>query len=166
MELDGKDFGHFFDEAKPRLVGQAYLFTGSLQDAQDVTQEALLRAWKDWGRVARLDDPQAWVRHVLHNLLISSWRRARTRRLRGGSLRACEASPTDVGHLDVVAALRKLPLNQRRAIVLRTIAGLSAEDVAAELGTTEATVRVWLTRAHAHLWRWSYNWAVSARNEG
>lgn len=51
----------------------------------------------------------------------------------------------------MVAALRKLPVNQQRAIVLRTIAGLSAADVAAELGTTEATVRVWLARARASL---------------
>lgn len=151
MALEGKEFGRFFDEAKPRLVGQAYVFTGNLQDAQDVAQEALLRAWKDWDRVSQLDDPHAWARHVLHNLLVSSWRRARTRRLRGLSLRASESAPTDVGHLDVVAALRKLPVNQQRAIVLRTIAGLSAADVAAELGTTEATVRVWLARARASL---------------
>jgi RNA polymerase sigma-70 factor (ECF subfamily) len=151
MALEGKEFGHFFDEAKPRLVGQAYLFTGNLQDAQDAAQEALLRAWKDWDRVGRLDDPHAWVRRVLHNLLVSSWRRARTRRLRGGLLRGAEGAPSDVGHLDVVAALRRLPVNQQRAIVLRTIAGLSAADVAAELGTTEATVRVWLARARATL---------------
>jgi DNA-directed RNA polymerase specialized sigma24 family protein len=43
MALEGKEFGRFFDEAKPRLVGQAYVFTGNLQDAQDVAQEALPR---------------------------------------------------------------------------------------------------------------------------
>jgi RNA polymerase sigma-70 factor (ECF subfamily) len=151
VALEGKEFGHFFDEAKPRLVGQAYLFTGNLQDSQDAAQETLFRAWRDWEHVGRLEDPQAWARHVLHNILVSRWRRARTRRVRSGSERSREGLPTDVGHLDVVAALRRLPANQRRAIVLRTIVGLSASEVAAELGTTEGTVRVWLARGRAGL---------------
>ena len=151
MALERKEFGHFFDEAKPRLVGQAYLFTGNLQDAQDAVQETLFRAWRDWERVGRLEDPQAWACHVLHNILVSRWRRARTCRVRSGSERSRQALPADVGHLDVVAALGRLPANQRRAIVLRTIVGLSTREVAAELGTTEGTVRVWLARGRAGL---------------
>ncbi len=151
MALVGGDFERFFDEAKPRLVGQAYLFTGNLQDAQDAVQEALLRAWQDWDRVSRLQDPQAWVRHVLHNLLVGKWRRDRTRRARGHLDRTEAASAPEIGHLDVVAALGRLPANQQRAIVLQTVVGLSASEVAAELGTTEGTVRVRLARARATL---------------
>jgi RNA polymerase sigma-70 factor (ECF subfamily) len=151
VALERKEFGDFFDEAKPRLVGQAYLFTGNIQDAQDAAQEALFRAWRDWDRVARLEDPHAWVRRVMHNLLVSRWRRARTRRVRSGAWRPNDGNPTDVGHLDVITALGHLPVNQQRAIVLRTIVGLSAAEVAAELGTSEGTVRVWLARGRARL---------------
>jgi RNA polymerase sigma-70 factor (ECF subfamily) len=72
-----EEYERFFREARPRLLGQAYLLSGNGQEAQDLVREVLLRAWQSWGRVRDLDDPQAWARHVLHNLAVSQWRRRR-----------------------------------------------------------------------------------------
>lgn len=145
--IAGGDFDRFFEQEKRMLLRQAYLLTGDAQEAQDLAQEALFRAWRSWDRVSTLESPSAWTRHVLHNLAVSSWRRRQTRRRHATHSLESDVPSPDIGHLDVAAALRSLPANQRDALVLRTVVGMSAAEVAVELGTTEATVRSWLSRA-------------------
>ena len=144
-----EEFERLFEASKQSLIGQAYLLTGDLQDAQDLVQEAFLRAWRAWGRVGSLDDPPAWVRHVLYNLAFSHLRRRRIRRRRDSITVPTFVPAADAGHLDILAALGGLPPNQRRAIVLAAVVGLSISEIASELGTGEGTVRVWLSRARA-----------------
>ena len=54
----------------------AFMLTGDLGTAQDLTQEAFLRTWVRWSRVAKYDDPLGWTRRVLYNLAVQqiSWR--------------------------------------------------------------------------------------------
>jgi RNA polymerase sigma-70 factor (ECF subfamily) len=139
------DYVAFFVVAKASLMGQAYLLTGDTEEARDLVQEMLLRAWKSWSTVRSYDDPQQWARRVLHNLAVSRWRRERLRNL--VRLRApTQVAGPDASHLDVVNALRLLPMDQRRAIVLHDVAGLTVVEVAAEIGVPEGTVRSWLSR--------------------
>lgn len=144
-----EEFDRLFESSKRPLVGQAYLLTGDLQDAQDLAQEAFLRAWKNWGRVRTLDDPQGWVRRVLYNLAVSHLRRRRTRRTHERSAVSGVVPAADAGHLELLAAVRALPANQRQAVVLSAVVGLSISEIATELGAGEGTVRVWLSRARA-----------------
>jgi RNA polymerase sigma-70 factor (ECF subfamily) len=148
--IPDEEYERFFREARPRLVGQAYLLCGSLEEAQDLAQEVLVRVWQNWSRVRDLDDSQAWARHVLHNLAVSSWRRQRLR-LKHHSVRNPTTPGPGVGHLDVAAAISTLPAKQRRALVLQAVVGLSTAEIAAELGASEGTVRVWLVRARAQV---------------
>lgn len=135
----------FFNAAKASLVGSAYLYTGNIDEAHDLVQEVLLRARKNWPKLRSYDDPQAWARKVLHNLAVSRWRRHRVRR--AASLpSASEADPPDVAHLDLVRALRRLPVAQRRALILHDVEGLSVAEVATEMSVPEGTVRSWLSR--------------------
>jgi len=143
------EYERFFRDARPHLLGQAYLLSGNSQEAQDLVQEALLRAWENWGRVRHLDDPQAWARHVLHNLAVSQWRRRRLQLSRRVPAASSSTEGPGVGHLEVAAAIRTLPIKQRRALVLRAVVGLSTAQVAAELDAPESTVRVWLMRARS-----------------
>ena len=76
-QADG--FDAFFREAKKPLLAMAFVLTGDLATAQDLTQEALLRTWVRWSRVAKYDDPQAWTRRVLFNLAASKSRSDRVR---------------------------------------------------------------------------------------
>ncbi|MGA2528940.1 MAG: SigE family RNA polymerase sigma factor [Acidimicrobiales bacterium] len=147
----GEEYERFFREARPRLVGQAYLLSGSLQEAQDLAQEVLLRAWQNWSRVRDLDDSQAWARHVLHNLAVSSWRRQRLRLKHHGLAGPSTTPGPGEGHLDVASAISTLPAKQRRALVLQAVVGMSTAEIAVELGASEGTVRVWLVRARAHV---------------
>ncbi|MGA3221696.1 MAG: SigE family RNA polymerase sigma factor [Acidimicrobiales bacterium] len=142
-------FNQFFDGARRKLVGQAYLLTGDFQEAQDLVQEVLLRVWQRWDRVSTLEDPHSWAQHVLHNLAVSHWRHQRLRQVPLGATGPAHGAPPGVGHLDVIAAVSALPPNQRSALVLQAVGGMSTSEIATELKTSADTVRVWLSRARA-----------------
>jgi RNA polymerase sigma-70 factor (ECF subfamily) len=144
-----EEFDAFFRRVSASLVGQAYALGGDLPVAQDLAQEALTRAWSRWGRVRALDDPDAWARHVLHNLAIGDWRRRQSRYRRVTPER--DAPAPDLEAVALAAALSALPERQRRAIVLHDAAGVPVRAVAAELGVPEGTVRSWLSRGRALL---------------
>lgn len=140
----------FFQASWARLQGQAYVLTGSLEQAQDLTQEALLRAWTHWDRIAGYEDPEGWTRRVLHNLCIQSWRRSQTRRFDGPRHTAtAAASSTDEvpqDHVILAQAMRHLPGEQARALLLHDGLGMTVVETARELGVPEGTVKSWLSR--------------------
>jgi RNA polymerase sigma-70 factor, ECF subfamily len=146
------DFEHYFSTAKPSLLRQAYVYTGDVEEAKDLVQETLARAWRDWRRVGQLEDPQAWARKVLHNLAVGSWRRRRARHRydqRSGASRTEPVAGPSTDRLDLARALKDLREKERRVLVLRAVVGLSIPEIAAELGASEGSVRVWLSRARA-----------------
>ena len=142
------DFERFFAAAKPSLLRQAFVYTGNLEEAQDLAQETLLRVWRNWGRVRRLETPEAWARKVLHNLAVGSWRRRRTRR-RHAALSTGTRQQSDTDLVDLSLALASLREKERRVLVSWAVVGLSISEIAVELGASEGTVRVWLSRARA-----------------
>jgi RNA polymerase sigma-70 factor, ECF subfamily len=146
-EDDSASFDAFFRTAKAPLVSMAYLLSGDLQAAQDLTQEAFLRTWSRWPRIRKYDDPQAWTRRVLYNLVISRGRSLKVRRRPIDSTRA--VPPPDESHLMLAAALRSLPEDQVRALILHDGAGLSVQEVASEMKVPEGTVKSWLSRGRA-----------------
>jgi RNA polymerase sigma-70 factor (ECF subfamily) len=141
-------FEDFFAVQVGQLVGLAFLLTGDLADAQDLAQETLLRVWQRWGRVAQYEKPEAFARRVLHNLAIGRWRRRAS--LPRPAYAAALPAPS-VGHLDLVRALAKLPERERSAIVLHDVAGLTAAEIAEEVGARASTVRKWLSRGRTRL---------------
>jgi RNA polymerase sigma-70 factor (ECF subfamily) len=146
-DVQANTFDAFFREAKKPLLAMAFVLTGDLSTAQDLTQEALFRTWMRWSRVAKYDDPQAWTRRVLYNLIVSQRRGDRIRRRPGAEPESTPAPGES--HLMLAAALRSLPENQVRALVLHDGAGLSIREVAAEMRVPEGTVKSWLSRGRA-----------------
>ncbi len=144
MEEGGQQFDTFFDDAWPRLQSQAYVLTGSHEQAQDLTQEALLRAWKNWGKVSTLDNPEAWARKVLHNLCISSWRKSQQKRTKHDIPLDSELPDS---HMEIAQVMRSLPGKQARALLLHDGLAMTSAEVAAELGVPEGTVKSWLSRS-------------------
>jgi RNA polymerase sigma-70 factor (ECF subfamily) len=149
----GEDDAHEFDvlyrRLSPRLMGQAYAMTGSRSSAEDLIQEAFGRAWLRWGRVRRLEYPEAWIRRVMLNQAISDWRKA------------SRPSPTDpspqggdepdVDAIWLADALRALPRNHCRAVVLHDAAGLTVPEIASALHVPAGTVKSWIFRGRATL---------------
>lgn len=145
--MTAEEFDAFYSGSVRRLVGQLFAMTGDFAEAQDVVQEAFVRAWDHRAQLARADHPEAWVRKVAWRLAVSRWRRART------GLRAWRrhGPPDDVPapgieNAALVAALRQISDEQRRAIVLHHLCDLSVEQVAHETGVPVGTVKARLSR--------------------
>jgi RNA polymerase sigma-70 factor (ECF subfamily) len=117
-----------------------------------VTQEAYVRAWRRWPQVAPLDDAEAWVRLVATRLATDRWRRVRVRRVREALERpAAPMPPPSEDTVLLVRALRRLPVDQRRALCLFYLLDLPVADIAGELGVPTGTVKSWLSRGRAAL---------------
>jgi len=142
---DEESFDSFFDASLKRLQGQAYVLTGSHETAQDLTQEALLRAWRHWDTVSKLENPEAWTRKVLQNLCVESWRRSRRRKPKADNVPVHAEIPDS--HAEIAQAMRDLPSNQARALLLHDGLGMTVAEVAAELEVPEGTVKSWLSRS-------------------
>lgn len=135
-----------------RLIGQLYLMTGDLAEAQDVAQEDFVRAWQRRRDLAVDNAPEAWVRTTARRLAVSRWRRVRTGveawRRHGPDQPVPEPSSD---RLALVAALRQLPEAQRTAIVLHHLCDLTLEQVAEETGAPVGTVKARLSRGRTAL---------------
>lgn len=151
---DDHDFAEFYASTFSRLVGQVFLVTGDLGDAEDLVQEAMARASARWGRLRHYDVPEAWVRRVAMNLAADLRRRSR-RRL-AAMTRLAAMPDTDAVELPaedrrLVAALGTLPLSQRQVLVLHHLADLPVTEVASVLRVPAGTVKSRLKRARRAL---------------
>jgi RNA polymerase sigma-70 factor, ECF subfamily len=151
---DQADFEEFYQASYARLVGQLFSVTGSLEQAEDVVQEAFIRALEHWSRVRAYEVPELWVRRVAINLAVSDIRRLRRRAaalLRLGAQRPATQLTPQTTH--VVEMLRRVPINQRPVLLLHDVLDLPIEQVADQLGLPVSTVRGRLARARANLAR-------------
>jgi RNA polymerase sigma-70 factor (sigma-E family) len=149
---DAAGFDEFYQGSRQRLLGFVYLLTNDLVEAQDVVQEAYMKAWQHWSSIDRYDDPEAWLRVVANRIAVSRWRRVRNRArayLRHGPDDPVPAP--GVNTVVVVEALRRLPEEQRTAIGLHYLLGLPVADVARETGVPVGTVKARLHRGRAAL---------------
>lgn len=146
-----EEFDAFYADSVNRLVGQLYGMTGDLAEAQDVVQDAFVRAWDRRSQLSAADNPEAWVRTVAWRIAVSRWRRVRmaTRLHRHQPVEHMPAP--DESTVAIVAALRQIPEAQRQAIVLHHLADMTVEQVAAETGVPTGTVKARLARGRAAL---------------
>ena len=167
MELDlgeRERFEAWYLSRRETVVGIAFLYVGSVEEAQDLTQEVFARAWQHWDVVSGHPNPDAWSRTVLHNLVVARWRRSRLERSRFLVVSAGSEGP-NADHLDLARLLTRLPPNQRRALILREVLDLSVDDTAAEMGAPAGTVRSWVHRARAALADQAPHGTPAARKE-
>ena len=146
---DQEEFERWYLASRKALVGAAFLYVGNPDEALDLTQETYARAWQHWDVVSRHANRDAWSRLVLHNLVVSRWRRlALQRALVPARTQVCEPDTHDV---DLARLVARLPANQRRAFVLHVVFDLSVGEVADEMKAPAGTVRSWIHRARMAL---------------
>ena len=152
-ELSSAAFEDFFRTEYPAMVALAAAVSRSPQGAEDLAQEAMLRARRHWDRIGAFDKPGTWVRRVTINLALNS-RRGVAREARTHLAWWERREPAEQPHAvdpDLLDALHALSPHQRAAIALHYLEDRSTPDIADLLGCSESTARVHLHRGRQAL---------------
>ena len=145
-------FDAFYRGTVRRLTRYAFGLAGDAVEAQDLVQEAYARAWQRWRQVSAYDDGEAWLRLVVNRLVKDRWRRLRIRRAALASAAPPRPIPPPSEEtVLLVAAMRRLPFEQRQVLLLHHLMDRSLADIADETGTNLNTVKTRLTRGRAAL---------------
>jgi RNA polymerase sigma factor (sigma-70 family) len=149
-----------------RIYGLAFTLLRDRDLADDVAQEALVRAWRHAGAFdVRRGSVTTWVLAITRNLSIDAMRANRMTPVADDVLEASLPVPTGDGPADasvvadevrrVAAAMASLPEEQRRALILARLRGLTAAELAQQegipLGTAKTRIRSALLRLRADL---------------
>jgi RNA polymerase sigma-70 factor (sigma-E family) len=151
-----QQFWQFVAARRGRLVRTAYLLTGDHGHAEDFVQDALIRAYRNWHRIELVEQPEAYVRRIVVNLVNSWWRRALRHRTQVTGQLPDRPDERD-GHAavdrddELWRALAQLPVGMRTVIVLRYYEDLSEAETAALLGRSVGTVKSQASRGLARM---------------
>lgn len=151
--LSGESFAEFYRRNHHSVLGLVYALSGSSLAAEELTQDAFLRAHKRWDEITRHPNPEAWVKRVAINLS-HSWLRRRlveVRVLTRLSRERPAVEPMTAEADQLWEAVRGLPDQQAAAIALRYHDDRSIDDIAGVLGCSAATIRVHLHRGRKTL---------------
>lgn len=141
-------FGDAFDDLSAVAHRVAFRLLGDRAEAEEVTQEALVRAYLRWRRIEPY--AEAWVARVAANLALDQHRRRSRQRRHAAAVVPTVAEAVDpaaglVSRMELVAGLRRLPKRQREVVSLRYLADVSEAETARLLGCAPGTVK-----QHAH----------------
>ena len=151
-------------ELRPYAFAVAYRMLGSVAEAEDVVQEALLRVHHTIEQGQRLESPRAFVATVTTRLAIDELRSARVRREQyvgewlpepivtdDANDPAASAELADSLTVAFLALLERLSPEQRAALLLRDVFGYEYAEIADIVGTTAVNARQLATRARRHV---------------
>jgi RNA polymerase sigma-70 factor (TIGR02957 family) len=152
------------DELRPGSFAIAYRMLGSVTEAEDVVQEALLRVHRTLEQGERIDSPPAFVATVTTRLAIDELRSARARResymgdwlpepivTEGTDDPARHAEMADSLSVAMLVLLESLSPEQRAVLLLRDVFDYRYDEIARIVGKSEDNVRQLATRARQHV---------------
>lgn len=142
---DPVPFSVFYSENRNRLASAVALTIRNAAIGAEAVDEAMARAYADWGRIARMANPSGWVYRVAMNWTRSLLRRRRREEL--GVDPGWLAERDNQVDVDLERALTRLSVDHRAVVVARHLLGFSTADTAAALGVSEGTVKSRLSRA-------------------
>lgn len=136
----------------------ALRLAGNLPDAQDVSQDVFLKLYRNLGKLTSEEAVASWLYRVTVNACHDLRRRRRPEDpmehsvpLLSGDADPHEALAESERSRVLELSLRMLPEKERAALVLRDLEGLSTEEVARVLGSSEATVRSQVCKARVKI---------------
>lgn len=147
-----ESFPAFYRREYPKMVAVAAAVSGNRGIAEDLAQEAMIRAHRHWDRISTYERPGAWVRRATINLALSASKRGSLevqKLLRLG--RPATLPEPEVMDETIFTAVAKLPGKQRAAIALHYLEDRSIEEIASILEISSSTARVHLHRGRQTL---------------
>lgn len=149
-------FERFYEREFRSVVGLAYALSGSRAASEDLAQEAFIAAHGNWDKIGSYEKPEAWVRRVVSNLSVSSFRRRATEMKALTRLAGFRNETTVLPTLPSEAEefwshVRKLPKRQAQAIALHYLEDLSVVEIAEILECSPNTVKVHLFKGRQKL---------------
>ena len=162
VDGDADAFGELFLRHKDRLWAVALRTLSDPEDAADAVQEAMISAFRRAASFRGDSAVTTWLHRIVVNACLDKMRRRSARpELSGGDDRLLEAiaagdpnldpaAGSDVS-LEVAAALRKLPYDQRAALVLVDMLDFPVAEAAEVLGVAQGTVKSRCARGRARL---------------
>ena len=148
------EFSEYVAARGPALERFAYVLTGDAHLSQDLVQTALLKAYRRWRWVTRVEHPDAYVRRIVTTSYLD-WRRRRSNSEAPVAALPDRAGPDlaegVVDRDQLRRALGTLTPRQRAVLVLRHYEGLDDAAIAALLRCGEVSVRTHASRGAARL---------------
>jgi RNA polymerase sigma-70 factor (ECF subfamily) len=158
------DREQLLDELRPTSFAIAYRMLGSVSEAEDVVQEALLRVHRTLDAGEQIASPRAFVATVTTRLAINELRSARARRetyvgewlpepilTDGADDPARQAELADSLSVAMLVLLESLSPEQRAVLLLHDVFDYPYPEIAGIVGKSEANVRQLATRARRHV---------------
>src|SRR3954453_1988581 len=152
-----RDFSVFYREHLRDVYNYTYYRTGNHHDAEDLTTQTFLQAYKHFERAQRESDGRPlrpWLIRIAHNLAANYYRdRSRKPTSTLDDKELGELHDTEdlvVGREEAVAVLqgvRSLPEDRREALIMRFALGMDNREIARALGRTDGATKVLIHRA-------------------
>ncbi len=151
----GPDVAHLVAEHHQAVYRYAYRLTGSIHDAEDLTQQVFLAAQRKMGQLRSIDDAGAWLFAILRNCFLKDRQRRRPTLAADLSLNV-ELVPTTPPKEGIDGdrlqdALNRLPDAFRLVVVMFYFEECSYREIAERLEMPIGTVMSRLARAKGHL---------------
>jgi RNA polymerase sigma-70 factor (ECF subfamily) len=152
----GTDDGWEWDEAHRVCLRLAYRYASNPSEAEDIAQDALLRAWRRRSTLREPDRRNQWLATIVRNEAFRQHARVRpdpTSAIEGSEGAEDAQVVATVERADLRAALKRLSDRDRELLELRYREDLTQAEIARKLGIPEGTAKVRLHRARDKLRR-------------
>jgi RNA polymerase sigma-70 factor (ECF subfamily) len=147
----GEPFESWYVRHHGAVLSSLTLIAGNLEVAREATDEAFARAFEGWARVGVMVSPSGWVYRTALNILRRRGRRAAVEQRLLGRTSTGGMEVPHAWSVEVVDAIRSLPMRERIAMTLRYVADLSTDQIAEVMGTAPGAVGSTLHSGRQHL---------------
>ena len=158
LQGDTKAFQEVVDATSDRLVRLGARMLGSLADAEDVVQEAYVKAYQALiaGQFDGRSSPETWLYRIVTNGSIDALRKRARRKLTSDEavdpgFDGVASAEARLALVEIEDWLGQLPPDQRATVTLKALEGLTSSEVAKIMECSEGAVEQRLVRARATL---------------
>ena len=156
-KLDG-DFSALYSAHLRDVYSYAYYRIGNHHDAEDLTEQTFLQAWRHFERARREADGRPlrpWLIRIAHNLAANYYRDRARRPQTGLDDASVVSAPHETAQIvegrhelrEVLAGVAALPDDRREALIMRFALGMDNREIARALGRSEGATKVLIHRA-------------------